>query len=45
MVDAMITNQMLPEIGRELLIRLAQGSPVTKLNIGVKDGEFDYTFS
>ncbi len=45
MVDAMITNTMLPEIGRELLTRLAEGSPVTKVDIAVKDGNFQYTFA
>jgi type VI secretion system protein VasG len=45
MVDAMITNTMLPEIGREMLTRLAEGSPVTKVEIAVKDGAFGYSFS
>ena len=45
MVDAMITNTMLPEIGRELLTRLAEGSPVTKVDISVKDGNFQYSFA
>ena len=45
MVDAMITNTMLPEIGRELLTRLAEGSPVTKVDISVKDGNFQYNFA
>jgi type VI secretion system protein VasG len=45
MVDAMITNTMLPVIGRELLTRLAEGKQVSKLQIGVKDGEFEYNFS
>jgi len=45
MVDAMITNTMLPEIGREMLTRLAEGSPVTKVEIAVKDGAFGYSFA
>ena len=45
MVDAMITNTMLPEIGRELLTRLAEGQAVTKVEIAVKDGAFDYSFA
>jgi type VI secretion system protein VasG len=45
MVDAMITNTMLPVIGREMLTRLAAGEAVTKVHIGVKDGNFEYTFA
>ena len=45
MVDAMITNTMLPEIGRGLLTRLAEGEPVTKVEIAVKDGLFHYSFA
>ena len=45
MVDAMITNTMLPDIGRELLTRLAEGQAVTKVEITVKDGAFQYSFA
>ena len=45
MVDAMITNTMLPEIGRELLTRLAEGQEVSKVEITVKDGAFQYSFA
>jgi type VI secretion system protein VasG len=45
MVDAMITNTMLPEIGREMLTRLAEGQEVSKVEIAVKDGEFQYSFA
>ena len=44
MVDAMITNTMLPEIGREILTRLAEGRPVAKVGITVADGKFNYHF-
>jgi type VI secretion system protein VasG len=44
MVDAMITNTMLPEIGREFLTRLAAGSDIKRVHIGVKDGNFAYAF-
>ena len=44
MVDAMITNTMLPEIGKEFLTRLASGSEIKKVHIGVKDGNFAYGF-
>jgi type VI secretion system protein VasG len=45
MVDAMITNTMLPEIGHEMLTRLAEGQAVTKVDITVKDGAFQYSFA
>ena len=44
MVDAMITNTMLPEIGRELLTRLAAGSEIKRVHLSVKDGGFTYSF-
>ena len=44
MVDAMITNTMLPEIGREFLSRLAAGSEIKRVHIGVNDGAFNYNF-
>ncbi len=44
MVDAMITNSMLPEIGRELLSRLAEGREVKRVHIGATDGRFEYAF-
>ncbi len=45
MVDAMITNTMLPEIGREMLTRLAEGQTVSKVEISAKDGAFQYSFA
>ncbi len=44
MVDAMITNTMLPEIGKEFLSRLASGSGIKRVHIGAKDGNFEYAF-
>jgi type VI secretion system protein VasG len=44
MVDAMITNTMLPEIGREFLSRLASGSEIKRVHIGAKDGNFAFSF-
>ena len=43
MVDAMITNTMLPEIGREFLTRLAEGKNVGRVHVGVKENEFVYS--
>ena len=44
MVDAMITNTMLPEIGREFLSRLASGSDIKRVHIAAKEGNFAYAF-
>jgi len=43
-VDAMITNTMLPEIGREVLTRLAEGREIKRVHIDVKAGELTYAF-
>ncbi len=44
MVDALITNTMLPEIGREFLGRLANGTPARRVHINAADGRFTYVF-
>jgi type VI secretion system protein VasG len=44
MVDALITNTMLPEIGREFLSRLANGSAINRVHVAAKDGNFAFTF-
>ncbi|MGB9276195.1 MAG: hypothetical protein WCC08_13245, partial [Terrimicrobiaceae bacterium] len=44
MVDAILTQTLLPEISRQLLNCLLDGKPAAKVNVGVKDGEFVYEF-
>jgi type VI secretion system protein VasG len=44
MVDALITNTMLPEIGREFLSRLAAGTEIKRVHAAVKDGNFAFSF-
>jgi len=44
MVDALITNTMLPEIGREFLSRLAAGSEIRQVHVTAKDGNFVFAF-
>jgi type VI secretion system protein VasG len=44
MVDAILTQSLLPEISRQLLNRLLDGKPATQVNVGVKEGEFVYEF-
>ncbi len=44
MVDALITNTMLPEIGREFLSRLAAGSEMKRVHVTAKEGNFAFAF-
>ena len=44
MVDALITNTLLPEIGREFLNRLAAGSEVKSVHVGATDKDFTFAF-
>ena len=44
MVDALITNTLLPEIGREFLNRLATGSEVRRVHVGATDKDFTFAF-
>jgi type VI secretion system protein VasG len=45
MIDAILTNTMLPHISREFLTRLMDARPVERVRVGVRDGEFDYAFT
>jgi type VI secretion system protein VasG len=42
MIDAILTNTLLPAISRELLTRLGSQRPVNAIKVGVKDGDFSY---
>lgn len=44
MVDAILTNTLLPEISQELLTRLMEGKTAKRVHVGVKDSEFTYSF-
>ena len=44
MVDALITNTMLPEIGREFLTRLADGRAINRVHVQAQDGKFAFAF-
>jgi type VI secretion system protein VasG len=44
MIDAILTNSMLPDISREFLNRMIDGAPVVRVNVGAKDGGFSYAF-
>jgi type VI secretion system protein VasG len=44
MIDAIVTNTMLPDISGEFLRRMIAGGEVKRVAIDVKDGEFVYSF-
>ncbi len=44
MIDAILTNTMLPDISREFLTRMIEGETIAKVKVGVTDGEFSYGF-
>jgi type VI secretion system protein VasG len=44
MIDAILTNTMLPDISKEFLTRMMDGAAVGGLQVGVKGGQFDYSF-
>jgi type VI secretion system protein VasG len=44
MIDAILTNTMLPDISREFLNRMMEGKPITAVKVDVKDGNFAYAF-
>ena len=45
MIDAILTNTVLPAISRELLSRMAAGTPLKAIEIDAKDDNFVYNFS
>ena len=44
MIDAIVTNTMLPDISAEFLRRMIEGDEIRKVAIDVKDKEFTYSF-
>ncbi|WP_238371691.1 type VI secretion system ATPase TssH [Heliomarina baculiformis] len=44
MIDAIVTNTMLPEISAEFLRRMMEGKEIRKVAIDVADGDFTYSF-
>jgi type VI secretion system protein VasG len=44
MIDAILTNTMLPDISREFLMRMMEGSPVEMVQVIVANGDFSYNF-
>ena len=44
MVDAILTNTMLPAISEEFLTRMVEGKSISRVQVQVKDGDFAYEF-
>ncbi|MBV8213092.1 MAG: AAA family ATPase, partial [Verrucomicrobia bacterium] len=45
MVDAILTHTLLPEISRELLNRLMEGTQAQEIQVTVKEGNFAYAYA
>jgi type VI secretion system protein VasG len=45
MIDAILTNTVLPQISREFLTRMSQSNATSAVNIAVRQGEFEYSFT
>ena len=44
MIDAILTNTVLPAVSREFLTRMMAGSPLQRITLGVAGGDFTYGF-
>ncbi len=40
LVDALITNTILPDIGREILLNMGEGQPLQSISLSTADGQF-----
>jgi type VI secretion system protein VasG len=45
MIDAILTNTMLPDISREFLTRMMEGKPVAGVTVTTESGQFAYSFA
>jgi type VI secretion system protein VasG len=45
MIDAILTNTVLPRISEEYLTRMVEGRPLAAITLGVKDGDFSFGFA
>ena len=44
MIDAILTNTVLPNISSEFLTRMMEGKPIDRVHVEINDGEFAYAF-
>jgi type VI secretion system protein VasG len=45
MIDAILTNTILPRMSEESLTRMVDGRPLGAITLGVKDGDFSFDFA
>jgi len=45
MIDAILTNGLLPDMSREFLGRLLEGKPLAGVQVSVKDQDLHYEFA
>src|SRR5262249_40635731 len=43
-IDSVLTNTLLPRIGRELLLRMLDGGAVKRVSVTAADGDFVYAY-
>jgi type VI secretion system protein VasG len=44
MIDAILTNSLLPRVSTEFLTRVMAGTTMSKVHVGVEGEEFTYAF-
>ncbi len=44
MIDAILTNTVLPTISEQFLTKMMEGQPIEKVHVTVENGEFTYSF-
>ena len=44
MIDAILTNTLLPELSRGVLNRTIEGTPLARVTVGADDAGFTYAF-
>ena len=44
MIDAILTNTILPRLSEEFLQRMMEGTPIARVHVTVENGEFGYAF-
>jgi type VI secretion system protein VasG len=44
MIDAILTNTLLPRISQEILVRLGEGRPVARVTVSAPGEDFEYAF-
>ena len=45
MIDAILTNTMLPDISRQFLTRMMEGNEIAGVTVDVGNGDFAYNFA